>query len=70
MLSFIPLIALLPLLASAWKSDNHTCAALPRYYSCELSNSTLKTYDTCCTPTEGLVLVTQASPLLIYHDFR
>jgi hypothetical protein len=53
------LLSLLAAPALAWQYDNHTCAILPQYYSCELSNSTLKTYDTCCTPVQGLVLVTQ-----------
>jgi hypothetical protein len=67
MLSFIPLLALVPALALA-KGDNHTCAVLPRLYSCEISPATLQSYDTCCTPTEGLVLVTQVClPLTVRH---
>lgn len=69
MLSFIPLLAVLPALALA-KGDNHTCAVLPRLYSCELSNTTLRSYDTCCTPTEGLVLVTQVSINLSNPQFK
>ena len=60
------LFSLLAALASApstlaWASDNHTCAILPRYYSCEkpVLNALAQGYDKCCTPTEGLVLVTQ-----------
>jgi ribonuclease T2 len=63
MLSLLSLLAILGTspLANAWASDNHTCAILPRYYSCEtpVLNALQKGYDTCCTPTEGLVLVTQ-----------
>ncbi|KAL1411773.1 hypothetical protein Q8F55_002740 [Vanrija albida] len=44
--------------AAALASDNHTCAVLPQYYSCELPSTEVH-YDTCCTPVEGLVLVTQ-----------
>lgn len=58
----IAAIALLPLLAStavAWNSDNHTCSILPKYRSCELPKDKIKTFDTCCTPVQGLVLVTQ-----------
>lgn len=64
MLSYISLLAIIPALALA-RGDNHTCAVLPRLYSCEISNSTLKSYDTCCTPTEGLVLVTQVGISLL-----
>lgn len=41
---------------SAWTYDNHTCALEPRYYSCE---NTTAIQDTCCSPTQGLILVTQ-----------
>lgn len=60
MLALATVAALLaPPSVLAWQSDNHTCAILPRYYSCELPNATLPTYDTCCYPTQGLVLITQ-----------
>ncbi|KAK1921179.1 ribonuclease T2 [Papiliotrema laurentii] len=57
----IALTAFLPLLLSlagvrAWSSDNHTCALSAPVYSCE---NTTAIVDTCCVPTEGLVLVTQ-----------
>jgi hypothetical protein len=59
----IALTAFLPLLLSlagvrAWSSDNHTCALSAPVYSCE---NTTAIVDTCCVPTEGLVLVTQVS---------
>ncbi|OCF71019.1 hypothetical protein I204_08255 [Kwoniella mangroviensis CBS 8886] len=58
MYPLIALFAILPLIAStrAWSSDNHTCALTNPIYSCE---NTTAIVDTCCTPTEGLVLITQ-----------
>jgi ribonuclease T2 len=55
----LALLSILPLLAApvaAWVSDNHTCAIQKPIYSCE---NTTAVVDTCCVPTEGLVLVTQ-----------
>ncbi|WRT64480.1 uncharacterized protein IL334_001412 [Kwoniella shivajii] len=56
MLPLVTLIAIIPSLVSAWSSDNHTCALTAPIYSCE---NTTTIQDTCCTPTQGLVLVTQ-----------
>ncbi len=41
---------------SYYKSLNHTCAIRDPIYSCE---NTTVIEDTCCTPTQGLVLATQ-----------
>ncbi|WWC68247.1 uncharacterized protein I206_102170 [Kwoniella pini CBS 10737] len=53
------LLIILPIFTSivkAWNSDNHTCALTKPIFSCENQTTIL---DTCCTPTEGLVLITQ-----------
>ncbi|WVR04871.1 hypothetical protein IAU60_001883 [Kwoniella sp. DSM 27419] len=54
--TLLPLLPLLPTLVTAWASDNHTCALTAPIYSCE---NTTAIVDTCCTPVQGLVLVTQ-----------
>ncbi|OCF39256.1 hypothetical protein I317_06925 [Kwoniella heveanensis CBS 569] len=58
LLTLLPLLSalLFPAPVRAWSSDNHTCALSAPIYSCE---NTTVIQDTCCSPTEGLVLVTQ-----------